>query len=73
MLNDLILAQAAIGVGLGYTPARPARLSFEPLAPWMIEELRKRSERNRQREAPQIELPVEPTAPWQVPVKDWQD
>lgn len=73
MLNDLLLAQAALGVGPGYLPAKPARLVFEPLAPWMIDELRKRSERNRRREVPQVELPLEPPASWPVPVKDWQD
>ncbi|MGV8838991.1 MAG: hypothetical protein ACWA6X_01665 [Bauldia sp.] len=73
MMNDLLLAQAALGVGTGFGAAKPARLVFEPLAPWMIEELRKRSERNRQREAPQVELPVEPSAPRPVPVTDWQD
>ncbi|MCC6736726.1 MAG: hypothetical protein IT534_11460 [Bauldia sp.] len=72
MLNDLLLAEAALGLRPRTALGTP-RLVFQPLSPWMIEELRKRAERNRQREAPQVELPLAPPASWPVPVKDWQD
>ncbi|MCW5713680.1 MAG: hypothetical protein KIT43_04090 [Bauldia sp.] len=73
MLNDLILLQAAISLRPGPVPTEPSRLSFQPLAPWMIDELRRRSERNRRNDAPQVELPLEQPAQWPIPIKDWQD
>jgi hypothetical protein len=72
MLNDLLLLQAAITQRSLPFRAETSRLAFQPLSPWMIDELRRRSERNR-RDAPQVELPVEQPTPWPVPVKDWQD
>jgi len=73
MLNDLLLLQAAISQRSGPAVTDASRLGFQPLAPWMIDELRRRAERNRQKEAPQVELPLEQPTPWPVPVKDWQD
>lgn len=73
MLNDLLLLQAAISHRSGPIVPEATRLDFQPLSPWMIDELRRRAERNRQREAPQVELPLEQPAPWPIPVQDWQD
>lgn len=73
MLNDLLFRQSAMSQRSGSTVTDAPRLGFQPPSPWMIDELRRRAERNRRQEAPQVELPVEPTAPWPVPVKDWQD
>lgn len=73
MLNDLLLAQSAINFRAQPFPTETSRLAFQPLSPWMIDELRRRAERNRQQEAPQVELPVERPAPQPIPVQDWQD
>lgn len=73
MLNDLLLLQSAITQRSLPLRTETSRLAFQPLSPWMIDELRRRSERNRLRDAPQVELPAEQPAPWPVPVKDWQD
>ncbi len=73
MLNDLVLLQSAITFRAEPLRTDTSRLAFQPLSPWMIDELRRRAERNRQQEAPQVELPVERPVPRPSPVQDWQD